>query len=241
MIAQYGYYLKDEETKKFLEKTDFIHEYILYYDKNILLTDKTMYICALNRKYELVKLQEIACYENDGAFKVFIQYNNTRIPVKLSEMGNNPDLLLIINVSLDSLREGAYKTKYDQYKQCCCFCDSDSIKGGIVNWFCNDCGKKIPPSKIYINFWHGLSSPEVKHYREQVFDKNMAELERRDMFLDEKKDFEFYITCKEKEKNGIESNRTISSTIFCPYCGGKIERASRFCNFCGKENKYGKM
>lgn len=239
-IARYGYNINVNETRKFLEEIGLIHEYIIYYDKNILLTDKAMYICSLKQKYQLTKLQEIACYKNNGDYKVFIQYDNSRIPVKLIEMGNNLDLLLIINVSLETLRDNLYEIKYDKYKQCCYHCGSDSIKGGIVNWFCNDCGTKIPPSKIYINYWN-LHSSELKYYREQVASKNLEKFEGSDMLLDERNDFELYKTCMEEGRDGQGLNKMFSSTIFCPYCGEKIERTSKFCNFCGKENKYRKI
>jgi len=55
------------------------------------------------------------------------------------------------------------------------------------------------------------------------------------------------------EENGIEDTSALlkaflikhhvleeTATIFCPYCGNKILRTAKFCNFCGKENSYGK-
>lgn len=38
----------------------------------------------------------------------------------------------------------------------------------------------------------------------------------------------------------LNSNQKVEDTMFCPYCGNKIERKVKFCNFCGKENDYNK-
>lgn len=41
----------------------------------------------------------------------------------------------------------------------------------------------------------------------------------------------------EKEEHEVGNK---SETIFCPFCGNKILRAAKFCNYCGKENNYRK-
>lgn len=48
--------------------------------------------------------------------------------------------------------------------------------------------------------------------------------------------FKTYCVPQEIEKGTIEEK---TQTIFCPYCGKKIIRTTKFCNFCGKANKYG--
>ncbi len=39
-------------------------------------------------------------------------------------------------------------------------------------------------------------------------------------------------------KHGVEI--CVQESTFCPYCGNKIYKGSKFCNFCGKANTYGK-
>lgn len=41
-----------------------------------------------------------------------------------------------------------------------------------------------------------------------------------------------------KEEN--ESKGNVNDTMFCPFCGEKISRKAKFCNYCGKENNYTK-
>lgn len=36
------------------------------------------------------------------------------------------------------------------------------------------------------------------------------------------------------------SNTNKSDKMFCPYCGEKILRTAKFCNYCGKSNSYNK-
>ena len=45
------------------------------------------------------------------------------------------------------------------------------------------------------------------------------------------------IAREEKQPSGEKKDET---KIFCPYCGKIILRTAKFCNFCGKENTYGR-
>lgn len=43
----------------------------------------------------------------------------------------------------------------------------------------------------------------------------------------------------QKQEN-IQRESKQDDCIFCPYCGEKILRVAKFCNFCGQANSYGK-
>ncbi|WP_455190868.1 zinc ribbon domain-containing protein [Eubacterium ramulus] len=45
---------------------------------------------------------------------------------------------------------------------------------------------------------------------------------------------------KSKEKMIVDSPKKQSDTMFCPFCGKKIQRTAKFCTFCGKQNNYSK-
>ena len=47
-------------------------------------------------------------------------------------------------------------------------------------------------------------------------------------------------TEKVSNTEDLNSNKKVNDTMFCPYCGNKIERKAKFCNFCGKTNDYNK-
>lgn len=49
----------------------------------------------------------------------------------------------------------------------------------------------------------------------------------------------FFKTYRISQEIGKGIKEEKAQTIFCPYCGKKIIRTIKFCNFCGKANKYG--
>lgn len=42
------------------------------------------------------------------------------------------------------------------------------------------------------------------------------------------------------QQENIKQSSKQDTRIFCPYCGEKILRTAKFCNFCGQTNSYGK-
>lgn len=45
----------------------------------------------------------------------------------------------------------------------------------------------------------------------------------------------------ERDVHGKKDEKEVTNqtaTVYCPFCGNKIRRSSKFCNFCGKLNKY---
>ncbi len=186
-IYRYDYECDDERILEILGENEVKGQYILYYDREFILTDRNFYMSG--EKIDLVKMQEIMFfYLNNNEYMINVVLKDgeeRRLYTKREgkeEKNKLNDIIDTINVALDLFRGKDYQTRYDgTFRYFCNKCKSMNVKWRVIGGKCTDCGN-TKFNSIYSFFSNdNMISKAFKALDNIDMDKN----ERRLLFYDE--------------------------------------------------------
>lgn len=229
-------YEVDSALMSIVKKSKIGHEYILYRDVNYIVTEQAVYIrdkydnsgknfkrYSFDEYEEIIPVVLICNYYTEYSLLQAKKddYRITSIkPMSINEFKNAIHAVYTARKSLD-LCESKFMDK--NFLFCSkCFRMHDGYDGKLKK--CPSCGAKLSN-----NGWKGIWNSDDLNIS---FEKEKLNYYKEILFVD-----------KEIINELAASERKVKEqqeTVFCLYCGKQILRRVKFCNFCGKENSYGK-